>query len=319
MAAKPPAKQDDRTTSPEGGPKTGDGKEVARWNATRHGIRSPAPVVPGAEEPEDWEAHRTGILEDLAPSGHMEFTLAERVALLSWRLHRVTRYETETVALAQEKVVEDLRDRRLSGYGTRGSVHPEDALEAPKEARRTERILKKFPDYADDKKLSGVDASAVLWAVVERVDEEADIEELTFPGAPEWAGPFGDAAEWDGWNAGLVRKCLDLVASTAGEDLEELMEGAKTKARLDVISAKRTAEEVEEQLRNMRRERLLPDVRTLDKVSRYEAHLSRLMFKSLHELEALQTRKSGGAAPLARLDVDGLPEGYAPNGYIPEN
>ncbi len=314
MLAKLPDEQNSPTEqSPSGGPKTEEGKEVARWNAARHGIRFPAPVVPGVEKPEDWEEHRTGILEDLAPSGHMEFTLAERVALLSWRLHRVTRYETETVALAQEKVVEDLRDRRRYESGVPvGSVHPEDALDAPKEARRTERLLKKFPDSPDEKKLSGVDASAVLWAVVERVGEEADIEELTFPGVPEWAGPFGDAAEWDGWNAGLVRKCLDLVASAAGEDLEELMEGAKTKARLDVISAKHTAEEVEEQLRNMRRERLLPDVRTLEKVSRYEAHLSRLMFKSLHELEALQTRKAGGAAPLARLDVDGLPNGYVP-------
>lgn len=307
MAANLPARQDDRTTSPGGGPKTGEGKDVARWNSTRHGIRSPAPVVPGVEEPEDWEAHRIGILEDLAPSGHMEFTLAERVALLSWRLHRVTRYETETVALAQEKVVEDLRDRRRYESGVRvGTVHPEDALEAPKEARRTERLLKKFPDYPDDKKLSGVDADAIIWAVAGRVDEEADIEELAFPGVPEWAGLYGDISEWDGWSAGLIKECLDLVASTAGEDLEELMEGAKTKARLDVISAKQAAEEVEEQLRNMRRERLLPDTRTLDKVSRYEAHLSRLMFKSLHELEALQTRKSGGAAPLARLDVDGL-------------
>jgi hypothetical protein len=41
-------------------------------------------------------------------------------------------------------------------------------------------------------------------------------------------------------------------------------------------------------------------------VARYEAHLSRLFHKALHELEALQTRRSGGAAPLARLDVDGL-------------
>ncbi len=32
-------------TDPTGGPKTQAGKEVARWNATRHGIRSPAPVV----------------------------------------------------------------------------------------------------------------------------------------------------------------------------------------------------------------------------------------------------------------------------------
>ena len=103
-----------------------------------------------------------------------------------------------------------------------------------------------------------------------------------------------------------MRKCLALIASASGEDLEELMAGAREKARLDVISAKSAAEEVEEQLQNMRRERLLPDDRTLEKISRYEAHLSRLMFKALHELEALQVRRSGGAAPLARLDVDGL-------------
>src|SRR5215218_9806744 len=59
---------------------------------------------------------------------------------------------------------------------------------------------------------------------------------------------------------------------------------------------------------DMRRERLLPDDKTLEKVSRYEAHLSRLMFKAIHELEALQVRRAGGAAPLARLDVDGLPQ-----------
>jgi len=289
-----------------GGPNTREGKEVARWNSTRHGIRSPAPVVPGVEEPEDWEEHRDGILEDLAPAGHLELTLAERVALLSWRLHRVTRYETETVSLSQEKVVEDLRDRRRFESGARGAVHPEDAMEAPKEARRTERLLKKFPDYPDDKKLSGPDADAVLGAVAERVDEEVDLEELELPGVPEWAGIYGDTAEWDGWSVGLVRECLTVIASAAGEDLEELMGGAREKARLDVISAKSTAEEVERRLREMRRERLLPDDKTLEKVSRYEAHLSRLMFKALHELEALQVRRSGGAAPLARLDVDGL-------------
>ena len=90
-------------TDPAGGPNTEAGKEVTRWNATRHGIRSPAPVVPGLEKAEDWEVHRDGVLESLSPEGHLELVLAERVALLSWRLHRVTRYETESIALSQEK------------------------------------------------------------------------------------------------------------------------------------------------------------------------------------------------------------------------
>ena len=41
-------------------------------------------------------------------------------------------------------------------------------------------------------------------------------------------------------------------------------------------------------------------------VAHYEAHLSRGLYKALHELEALQVRRAGGAAPLALLDVDGL-------------
>jgi hypothetical protein len=64
--------------------------------------------------------------------------------------------------------------------------------------------------------------------------------------------------------------------------------------------------QVERDLGRMSRERLLPDVKTLEKVARYEAHLSRLLYKALHELEALQVRRTGGSAPLARLDVDGF-------------
>jgi hypothetical protein len=67
----------------KGGPLTQEGKEVVKWNATQHGIRSPAPVVPGVEKKEDWEEHRDGVLESLQPEGHLELLLAERVALLS--------------------------------------------------------------------------------------------------------------------------------------------------------------------------------------------------------------------------------------------
>jgi hypothetical protein len=47
----------------------------------------------------------------------------------------------------------------------------------------------------------------------------------------------------------------------------------------------------------------LPDQADLQRISRYEAHLSRQMYQALHELEALQRGRGGKAAPLARLDV----------------
>src|SRR5215216_6305230 len=145
-----------------GGPATQNGKEIARWNATRHGIRSPAPVVPGVEKAEEWEEHRDGILESLQPEGHLEEVLAERVALLSWRLHRVTRYETESIALFQEKAEVDLADRRRFDSRVLGAAHPEVVRGNLKMARSNYRLLKRFPKLADDKHLSSFDAERIL-------------------------------------------------------------------------------------------------------------------------------------------------------------
>jgi hypothetical protein len=125
-------------SNPTGGPKTEAGKEVARWNATRHGIRSPAPVIPGLEKAEDWDDHRDGVLESLSPEGHLELVLAERVALLSWRLHRVTRYERESIALSQEKVEDDLMEIQNFNPLTRDDVmHPQDVRMAFEDAKKT--------------------------------------------------------------------------------------------------------------------------------------------------------------------------------------
>jgi hypothetical protein len=55
-----------------GGSATQNGNEIVRWYATRHGISSPKPVVPGLEKQEDWETHLEGIMENLSPVGHLE-------------------------------------------------------------------------------------------------------------------------------------------------------------------------------------------------------------------------------------------------------
>jgi hypothetical protein len=293
--------------SGDGGPKTEGGKEVTRWNATRHGIRSPAPVVPRVEKAEDWVEHRDGVLESLSPEGHLELVLAERVALLSWRLNRVTRFETVTIALSQEKMEDDLADKRQFGSYLLGPAHPEDVRGALQDTLRAQRLIKRFPKLPDDKDLSGPDAASILDLVWGQVDEEVEAEEVQLPEAiPEWASLEEYIAEWDGWTVSLVRECISAIASAAKEDEEELVEAATERARLVIISTKAAAERVEQDLARMSRERLLPDEKTLEKVARYEAHLSRLFHKALHELEALQMRRAGGAAPLARLDVDGL-------------
>jgi hypothetical protein len=50
---------------------------------------------------------------------------------------------------------------------------------------------------------------------------------------------------------------------------------------------------------------LLPKGRTLEKVMRYEAHLSRQMLQALHALERLQASRAGADVPPPRARRDG--------------
>jgi hypothetical protein len=268
----------------KGGPATEEGKEVVRWNAAQHGIRSPAPVVPGIESTEEWERHLAGVLDSLLPEGHLEVVLAERVALFSWRLHRVTRYETESIALYQDKAEDDLADRRRFGSHILGAHHPEDVRANLKAARSKHRFLKRLPKLDGDKHVSAFDADTILWTVTEHADRVAEGEI--------------DSEE--------VRTGIEGIAKATGEDPEELLEYATDAARRDIIGKEQAAEQVAKDLERMSRERLLPRVEILEKVARYEAHLSRQLYKAMHELEALQTKRVGGSAPLARLDVHGV-------------
>jgi len=262
------------------------------------------------EKREDWDEHREGMLESLQPEGHLELVLAETAALLSWRLYRIIHFETESIALSQERVEDDLaRERRFES----GPDHPEAVRGNAKSNRDDHRLLKRFAKMEDEKVLSSIDADLVIWGALECADKvaegEVDPEELL--GSVSVSGP-PDSDSWEGykgWTAGLVRAVIEKVAQATDEEPEELLEAAIRSAQWKAERSKLEAEKVERDLRNMARERLLPDEKTLEKVARYEANLSRGLYKALHELEALHVRRAGGAAPLARLDVDGLAEG----------
>ena len=129
------------------------------------------------------------------------------------------------------------------------------------------------------------------------------LEEISIPGVPENTQEWED---YDGWTAGAVRAGIDAIAAATDEHTEELLEVVTDAARRSIAGKEQAAEQVERDLERMSRERLLPDDKILEKVARYEAHLSRGLYKALHELEALQARRTGDPAPLARLDVDGL-------------
>jgi hypothetical protein len=297
-----------------GGPATQNGKAVVRWNATRHGISSPKPVVPGLEKSEDWESHHNGIMENLSPVGHLEVTLAERVAVLSWRLHRVTRFEAETIAISQETIEDDIHDRGrfLSALRHKGfeSTHPVDIRFEAKHYKQAHSALRRFPSLGPDKTLKGADASSVVRGVLMEANkaagEEIDDEALDLPGVPEDAM----IEELPAMKVADVRGCVETIAAHASLDPDELLKAATYEAGYQARLAAHKKEEVEQEISRKVRERILPDDKTLEKISRYEAHLSRQLYHALHELENLQKyRTTGEGTMLARVNVQGLPEG----------
>jgi len=281
------------------GPKTEAGKAVVRLNAVQHGVLSTTPVIPGLEREEDWEEHRAGVLASLAPQGHMEMALAERVVLQLWRLQRVVRYEREVIAVAQEQVEHDLaQQRRFDGGEPKSVEQARDGLRAARERLRILESLAKMPDGAS---LSGDDATTILAYVADFVGVDLEDQHINKNKVIQEA----DWDDFDSWTAGLVREAIDAIAARA--EMEHLLTAAVERARTSVSTKEDQLNRLVAELDRMRRQRLLPDGETLQKLVRYEAHLNRQLYQALHELEALQARRQGEPAPLARVDVQGMP------------
>ena len=314
-------------------------------NASTHGILSPQPVVNAYEKSEDWEGHRAAIVDSLAPEGGMEQVLAERVAILSWRLNRVILYEAERLQEGQEDVIEDLRQERLrkgrieaiykgqdpDALGVLIEAHPANVLDDLEMAR----ALYKHVCHLFDESMAGVrveggyggslldlaardavkmaDYHAGVGDADERDvrDRAEKLQNALLPGVPDDAflddmeftvGQLKGLVEWLAHQAGIPPETGTVDGSVIGPE-EQLIELVHTEARYEVLRLEGAAEEVQAQILKKRRERVLLDQADLQRISRYEAHLSRQLYQALHELEALQTRRGGKATPLARLDV----------------
>jgi hypothetical protein len=136
-------------------------------------------------------------------------------------------------------------------------------------------------------------------------EENIDVEALVLPGVPEEAM----IEELPAMKVADVRGCVEAIAARVSLEPDELLALATNEAGYEARSAAHKKEEVEREISRKVRERILPDEKTLEKVSRYEAHLSRQLYHALHELENLQKHRiTGEGTPLARLDMQGLPE-----------
>ena len=323
------------------GPRSVGGKAVVARNATKHGIFAAVPVLPG-ECPDQWEAHRAGVVESLAPVGLLEVNLAERAALLLWRLQRLARYEAETVADAIEDVevptlppVEDalFRLRPPEKQQTRGE-QLRDIRAALRTARRElADVLPACDFFAAE--VDAAEGTSVPFAVVATILETAlgaaETAENLRADPPRFDGKAflkkldltGPDAADVAWTPALIRRGLLLYAGYANEPVEwflnavrdSLEEQAEDSARLVRRLEREVAAVVRLLDRGMERTqatKLLPGDGRDEGIAKYERHLHNLLTSTLHELERFQARREGELIPPpvvadVNMTVDALP------------
>ena len=106
MASKSQIKANRKNSKKSTGPRTAKGKAKVSKNAMKHGLFAEEAIIKG-ENPEEFEDFREKLIKELAPAGHIECILAERVVSLSWRLQRAERIQNQAIDHAIERKVTD--------------------------------------------------------------------------------------------------------------------------------------------------------------------------------------------------------------------
>jgi len=282
------------------GPRTVEGKRRSSLNAIKHGALSKAPVLSHVESAEEWHAHREALVEALQPANHLEDILVERIALQSWRLVRVARYEAERLSQKQESVDRDVNEHWLLYRGSLGWHN--QTLEEAEFGREAQTHTRRFIDAVRHDELDTVESETSSWAVHEvgRASGVRDWEELCLSGEEVLC----ELTEypWSGWQAW---ESIQAVSSAAGEAPMALLERARHEAWRRAFDAERKAEEIGRRIASMRVSRLLLGATSLQSVARYEAHLERSLYRALHEYQRLQGSRTGRKAPApVVVDVD---------------
>ncbi|MGO9814697.1 MAG: hypothetical protein ACLP53_28525 [Isosphaeraceae bacterium] len=309
------------------GPKTGEGIEAARFNALRHGLRALQTVVPG-EAPEEWEAHRIGVVEDLKPGGAVELALAEQIAAKLWRLGRVVRHEADVIAIGLDPAeLAHFHEEAFTRTSYSFTLKPTDiptykevreAATAVRTAKQKARKLETAIRQIDALPSMNETDSFPGWDLYESLRDTLHLKEEEL--AEVFEGEEEGALE--------VRNVRDMLA-VRGKPEEGLTVVAdiwrKQKAQAEAEGQKAVRKHknlkcrYEAAIERLRRSRGLPDEAVLDKIQRYEAHLERGLHKALERLQTLQEARGavpiepqGGGGPGGHPD---LPRGRR-NGFV---
>jgi hypothetical protein len=262
---------------PRRGPNTREGKLISSRNAVRHGIHSSLAVIPGLESAREYDEHRARILAALDPSDAIEEFHTERVISASWRLRRLQRYETECIVSAIDRVPAEQRTRLQMLEVLRGTAEQRVLTHIDRAAD----FLNRLPELLDD---APCDVPGIHLV-------------LELAGCPD---PEGTPIP----TAGSLRAALHKQARVRNHDPDAFVAELASAIAAAAVEVRCSPEELERQRQSMRVLRLLPGNAELDRIVRYEAHLQRIVDRSLLAIEISKARLHGERVPVGRLDLN---------------
>ena len=283
MATEKQAEANQQNAEKSTGPKTKEGKEIAKLNAVKHGILSDAVVITKGEGQERKEAYlrlHDGLRDYFKPDGAMEDALVEQVAVTLWRKRRVLRFELGCLRKQLDRYVENYAERKN---------HAQDvnAHQALANARRDAGFAQECIAALQEGEYVLSDEGAEEWAEdyaklaaehsFSRHQSEDDEDDADGPALREWLRSQGLTDE-------AIRSGLMAIHQAALKEAQDKLKPLEAQVALELEQAALLASAP-------------ASGHELDKIIRYEASLDRQLYKAINQLERLQRRRKGEDLP----------------------
>ena len=146
----------------------------------------------------------------------------------------------------------------------------------------------------DDTPQTEEDAQDLLWHALNQLGQVDSFE-----------GYWKQLPAVEAWTIGCIRQLVRGLTEHYQKPFDEFLRTLSVRIAEEAAQSSQTATKALARVSEYRREHLLPDTATLEKIQRYESHLSRQFHRDLHELQRLQALRLGHpvAAPIA-IDID---------------
>jgi hypothetical protein len=262
------------------GPRTPRGKEISKFNATKHGLRAAEIVIPGQEDPLEFEALLQELCDEWMPNGRTEISLVEEIALDQWRLRRAHRAELGEIR---------------NGIMAAVTRHPLEEV-------YQKDPLVSIPGFLRKSSIGIGDLKSTVQVAMRELNAEGTISRKTCDMLDQMFGKNGDnpAPMLRIWFLGETPDWPPKYALRNGIEPDKKV-AARAHLEICLVDLERLQRKLRQQEsrgREIELQRLcIPNGPQLERLQRYETSIKRGMYRAMDQLERLQRRRRGEPPP----------------------